>query len=478
VRVSPTTSDSLTVTGVATLTGATVNAQFSAGSYFAKQFTILTATGGFGGTTFAGVSNTNAPPGGTTTLSYDITDTIAFLNLAINYNLSRGPFNANQQNVANTLTNYFNTTGGIPAAFFGLSANGLSQASGEAGTGAQQSGFDAAGQFINTVFDNAFDNTGGQSADSAPLGYASARKVSRAAAQAYAAVTPKDRGASFEARWNVWAAGYGGSGSVNGDNVTGSNKTTSRFDGAMAGADYRVSPSTQLGFALGGAGSSFGIANGFGSGKADMFNAAAYGKYTMGLAYLAAALGYTWQDASTDRTVTIAGTDVLHASFHPQALTARLETGRRYAMPAVGVTPYAALQSTTFFLPSYGETATSGTGTFALAYASKNVTATRGELGARWDKAMAVQDGVFTLKARTAWAHDWNNDRTATATFQTLPGATFTVNGAQPSADAALVSLGGEMAWNNGWSILAKFDGELSRGGQVYAGNGALRYAW
>ncbi len=90
------------------------------------------------------------------------------------------------------------------------------------------------------------------------------------------------------------------------------------------------------------------------------------------------------------------------------------------------------LQTTTFYLPSYGETATSGSNTFALNYASKNVTATRSELGAKFDKAMPVQGGVFTLKARAAWAHDWNTDRSATATFQTLPGATFTTNGALP----------------------------------------------
>jgi uncharacterized protein with beta-barrel porin domain len=107
-------------------------------------------------------------------------------------------------------------------------------------------------------------------------------------------------------------------------------------------------------------------------------------------------LGYSWQDTSTDRTVTISGTDKLRASFKAQALAARLEGGWRYATPMIGVTPYAALQTTTFYLPSYGETATSGSNTFALNYASKTATATRGELGAKFDKAILVQGGVFT----------------------------------------------------------------------------------
>lgn len=52
---------------------------------------------------------------------------------------------------------------------------------------------------------------------------------------------------------------------------------------------------------------------------------------------------------------------------------------------------------------------------------------------------------MLTVFARLAWAHDWNTAREATATFQTLPGATFVVYTAQPSANAALASVGVEM---------------------------------
>jgi hypothetical protein len=94
------------------------------------------------------------------------------------------------------------------------------------------------------------------------------------------------------------------------------------------------------------------------------------------------------------------------------------------------------------FCQPTAETATSVSNTFALSYASKHVTGMRSELGARFNKAMLVRDGIFTLKARTAWEHDWNIDQSATATFQTLPSATFATNGAQPSANAALLLLG------------------------------------
>jgi uncharacterized protein with beta-barrel porin domain len=342
------------------------------------------------------------------------------------------------------------------------------------------------GQFINGVFDGAFGDGPGQGGATAfapqvdeANAYAPKRQVSREAKEAYAAVTPRDpRSPSFEQRWNVWASAYGGNSRVNGDTTAGTNTTTNRVVGAVAGATYHFTPDTQAGFALGGAGSSFDIANGFGGGRADAFNAAAYAKHSWGAAYVAGLLGYSWQDTSTDRTVTIAGIDRLHASFRAQALAARLEGGWRYATPVVGITPYAALQTTTFYLPGYGETATSGNNTFALNYASKEVTATRSEFGAKFDKAMLVQGGVFTLKAKTAWAHDWNTDRAATATFQTLPGATFAVNGAQPSANAALASLGAEMKWQNGWSVAGHLEGEFSRATTGYAAKGSVKYAW
>jgi uncharacterized protein with beta-barrel porin domain len=481
VNISPAASSFANVTGTATLGGATVNATFANGSYIQKKYTILTA-GSISGT-FGTLANTNLPANFHDTLSYDATH--AYLNLSLNFTTpAPGGLSGNQNNVANALINFLDTTGLIPLVFASLNANGLSQASGEPGASTAQTGITGVGQFINAIFDGAFDDGPGQGgatgfADDEANAYAPKSKVSRDAADAFAKAMPvKAVAPSFASRWNVWATAYGGNSRVSGDAGAGTSTTTSRIFGTAVGATYRFTPDTQAGFALGGAGSSFSLDGGFGGGKADVFNAAAYAKHNFGAAYVAGLLGYSWQDTTTDRTVTISGADQLHASFKAQALTARFEGGWRYATPAVGITPYTALQTTTFYLPSYGESATSGSNAFALNYASKTVTATRSELGAKFDQAMLVQGGVFTLKAKTAWAHDWNTDRAATATFQTLPGATFTVNGAQPSANAALVSVGGAMAWHNGWTVAANFDGEFSRTTAGYAGKGSVRYAW
>jgi uncharacterized protein with beta-barrel porin domain len=192
-------------------------------------------------------------------------------------------------------------------------------------------------------------------------------------------------------------------------------------------------------------------------------------------------LAYGWQDVTTNRTVTIAGIDQLRAQFNANAYSGRVEGGYRFATPwidGMGLTPYAAGQFTTFDLPAYAEQVVSGANTFAQAYSAKSVTATRSELGLRTDKSFAMQDSILTLRGRAAWAHDFNNSRTVAATFQTLPGASFVVNGAAQAPNSALVTGSAEMKWRNGFSLAATFEGEFSDVTRSYAGKSVARYSW
>jgi uncharacterized protein with beta-barrel porin domain len=284
---------------------------------------------------------------------------------------------------------------------------------------------------------------------------------------------------AFEQRWNVWAAGFGGSQTTDGNAVVGSNSVTSRIYGGAAGADYRFSPNTLAGFALAGGGTNFSLANALGTGRSDLFQAGAYLHHREGAAYINAALAYGWQDITTDRTVTVAGLDRLHAEFNANAWSGRVEGGYRFAMPwMIGITPYAAAQAVTFDLPAYAETALVGTNNFALAYGAKTVTDPRTELGLRSDKSFAMADGVVTLRGRLAWAHDYNTDRNIGATFQTLPGASFVVNGAMQARDSALTTASAEVKWRSGWAVAGTFEGEFSNVTRSYAGKAVARYGW
>jgi autotransporter-associated beta strand protein len=495
VNINPTTSSFANVTGAATLGGATVNAIYTSGSYVAKQYTILTAGSRIGA--FGSVVNSNLPTNFTTNLSYDAKN--AYLNLALNFNpsgpTSSGPtssgstpsgaaasgfgsgLNVNQQNVGNTLINFFNTTGGIPLVFGALTPAGLSQASGETATGTQQTTFNAMTQFMGVMTDPFIDGrgNGGAPQGSGASGYASTPDTG--AARGAFAMFNKAPVASFEQRWSTWVAGFGGSQTTDGNTAVGSNSATSRVYGTAVGADYRFSPDTIAGFSLAGGGTNFSVANA-GTGHSDLFQAGAFVRHTIGAAYLSAALAYGWQDVTTDRTVTISGADQLRARFDANAWSGRLEGGYRFVTPVMGITPYAAGQFTTFDLPSYAEGVVSGASTFALSYGAKSVTDARSELGIRTDKSWALQDSVLTLRGRVAWAHDYDPDRSIATTFQTLPGASFVVNGAAQASDSALTTASAEIKWMNGWSAAATFEGEFSDVTRSYAGKGVVRYAW
>jgi uncharacterized protein with beta-barrel porin domain len=491
VEVSPANADRTNVTGTATLGGATVKASFAPGTYVSKQYTIVNATGGVSGT-FNAFTTTDLPANFKSNLSYDSNN--AYLNLALNFIPPPGSgLNANQQNAANAIVGFFNSTGGIPLVFGGLTPAGLTQISGETATGSQQTTFNAMNQFMGVMTDPFIAGRGDpvtastgapQFADEgdAASAYASNGKArSRSERDAYAAVYRKApvMADSFTQRWSVWAAGYGGSQTTDGNTAFGSNNTRSSIGGVAVGADYRFSPNTLAGFALAGGATQFSV-NGLGSGRSDLFQAGAFVRHTVGAAYLTGALAYGWQDVTTDRTVTVAGADLLRANFNANAFSGRIEGGYRFITPwmAVGLTPYAAGQFTTFDLPAYAEQAIAGANTFALSYGAKSVTASRSELGLRSDKSFAVQNGIFTLRGRAAWAHDFNPDRNISATFQTLPGASFIVNGAAQAHDAALVTGAAEMKWLNGFSLAATFEGEFSDVTRSYAGKGVARYAW
>lgn len=476
VRVSPAQASRTNVTGTATLGGAAVTASFAPGSYVARQYTILNAVDGVSGT-FGALTNTNLPKSFRSSLSYDANN--VYLDLKLGLPDFGNNLSANQRNVANALVNSFNTAGGIPLVFGALTPAGLSRISGETATGTQQATFDAMGMFMGVMTDPALEGRGGPAGPSSRMQYAGNDDASRnRIGDAYAAIAHKAPPANlYSPRWSVWAAGFGGSQTTSGNTALGSNDTRGSLFGVAAGADYYFSPKTVAGFALAGGGSSFSVANG-GSGRSDLFQLGGFIRHTEGAAFVTAALAYGWQDVTTDRSLNLAGVDQLRARFNANALSGRLEGGYRFGSNGFGFTPYAAGQFTTYMLPSYAEQAVSGTNQFALAYGARDVTAARSELGLRTERTFAMTDSWLTLRSRLAWAHDFNQDRSISASFQALPASSFVVNGARQAADSALTSASAEIAWRSGWSAIATFEGQFSNTTESYAGKGTLRYTW
>ena len=481
VFVDPAVVSSALVTGTATLGGATVNAQFAPGSYVARQYTIL-QTGGlvgtFGSVTISGLPNVSAK-----TFNQG-KDVILELSAKLGVGVP-GDLVANQRNAAAAVNNFFNSGGALPQSFltpFGLSGdamrNALGQASGELGASAASSTFLAWQQFFNLLFD--------QFAEKQDFGGAVpyATEQSEAVRLAYAAVTPKGHAEKatpidpLATRWSMWGGSYGGSERISGNAASGSHDTTSRAYGFVGGANHQLAPGTLIGFALAGGATSFGLAQGLGSGTSDLFQASVYARQSWGAAYLMGAFGYGFQDYTLKRTVTISGIESLQADFNAHTFAGRAETGFSLGSSFAGMTPYGAVQVVSLDLPGYAERATAGTTAFALSHAGRTDTQTRSELGARFDYAIPLPDALLTLRSRTAWAHDYSEGRIARTGFLALPGTAFAVNGARPNRDAVLVSAGTELTLSSGFSLAGSFEGEFSGNSDSYAGKGALRYRW
>jgi autotransporter-associated beta strand protein len=525
VQVNPTTASTTNVSGTASLAG-TVGAAFAPGSYVTRSYTILTAAGGVTGSFDAGAVR-GLPAGFLPILSY--TGNTVVLTLAghlvpvspefpIELSTSRGPlrlttfpsvpelpflpdqpstaaqpsplppFTTNQLNVGFAIDNFFDNGGALPPAFvslYGLTGgnltNALDQLSGEVATGAQKVAFQLTDQFLNVMLDPFVDGRSGiGGADHPALGFAPEREAMPPdLALAYASVfkAPPAPAPVYEPRWTAWSGAYGASNRTTGDlAVTGSHDLSARTAGFTSGLDYRVTPDTVVGFALAGGGTGWSLANNLGSGKSDAFQAGVYGATKNGPAYLAAAFAFTNHWMSTDR---VAVADHLFADFNAQSYGGRVESGYRFGMPYGGITPYAAIQAQSFHTPGITETDGIADG-YALAFGSRNATDIRSELGARFDRVLAVySNAVLALRARVAWAHDRVSDPTLSPVFEALPGAgSFIVNGATPAKNSALTSAGAELRIANGVTLLGKFDGEFAAHSQTYAGTGTVRYVW
>ncbi len=135
------------------------------------------------------------------------------------------------------------------------------------------------------------------------------------------------------------------------------------------------------------------------------------------------------------------------------------------------------MQGTALRTPSYRETA-SGAGTFALNYGGDTATTARGELGLGFDKAIPMETALLTLTGRAAWAHTSDNEVSLVAGFQSLPGTSFTVHGAEPDGDSALLDLGARLAWQDGWSAALALHGQFASDHKLYSGSLKLGFAW
>ena len=379
-------------------------------------------------------------------------------------------FNHNQQNVANALNNFFNGGGTLPPNFvsvFGLTgsslANALAQLDGETATGAERAAFQVTNQFLELMLDPFANGRRDTGLGGSTLSFVPEHEADlpQDIALAYAPILNKTPPKStFNQRWTAWGEVYGGANSETGDATVGSSNIAASTFGYAGGLDYHFTPDTVTGFALAGAGTSWGLANGLGRGRSDAFQAGAYGVSWFGPAYVAGALALTNHWFTTDRS---ALGDQLTATFVGQSYGARFEMGYRYAvLPTLGVTPYGAVQFQDFHTPAYKEGDLTPGG-FGLSYNAMNGTDVRTEIGSRFDAPTLLYGKPLVLYGRVAWAHDMVSNPALSAAFTSLPEQPLPSNGAPIPRNSALGSAGAQLFLTPRWSCLRNSAASSSR---------------
>jgi autotransporter-associated beta strand protein len=362
VNVTPNSSDRVEVSGSASLNGNVV-ATFSQGNYTQKQYIILKAANGIGGTTFSSLTTVNLPSKFSAKLLYS--GDIVSLDLTAQLGLSSPNFvnfPTNQFNVATAINNYFNKGGLLPPSITNLFAlpdnnlwTALSSVSGESATGVQAGSFKLSSQYLLLMTTPISESRIKLFEDyEEPLtickkdDLATRAKIKINILFSYC--NKRSNApllAGYNKRWNVWSLGFGINNRTSGDPLgAGSHNISMNIGGYAVGGDYRITRDAMIGFSLAGGATNWSLSGGLGGGHTDAMLAGVYAFKRFGKAYISAAAAFTNHWAATQRTSF--ANDSLNARFNAQNYSGRIETGIRASTSLLNFTPYFALQSQLF----------------------------------------------------------------------------------------------------------------------------------
>ena len=410
------------------------------------------------------------------------------------------PVSARALTVARAIDAARIANGGLPLAFGVLALLtpdeldlALRQLSGEIGTSVAPAGFQSTNSFLDSVlgqrpsFSQAPLPPGSPGRRDIPAGQPGSPDASERGNVAALGYFPTIRQpsaldafdnlsqpvAATVPNWTIWGGGYGGYSRTAGNDSNA--ERTIRDFGFAAGVDFQLMPDSTIGFAGGIGGTNFALSDGLSSGHSQDFQAAVFGTTAVDSLYVSGALAYGYHAMTTNRTVTIAGVDQFGAEFGSHSLAGEVEVGYNIGL----LTPYAAVRAQSYMAPAYAETTQSGASTFALNYDAQNASTVRLEIGTHlgWSTDLG-DDKQLSLHSTIAWAHDYQSGTAQTASFQALPGSSFTLGGAEASADSLLLSVGADLAFDNGFSLAATLDSAFSSNSQNYAGKIKLGYSF
>jgi len=282
---------------------------------------------------------------------------------------------------------------------------------------------------------------------------------------------------AFPPAFAPWASALGGHSNIAGDTASGAERISAGVAGMALGLETRIGESAILGgsASVGHESSSAGAG---GKSKSNDVTLALYGREALfGQGYAAGAIAYGWHDVTTERVVTVSGTDDLQGKFTGHDVSGRIEAGWRFVMPDRAVmAPFFAFGGDSFSAPAYGETARAGAPTFALAYASSTFTNEHIEAGLHLARDFGGSGEMVSLGADAAWAHQLSGPPVIEAAFAGLSGSNFLVRGLRPAQDTALAGLGLQLQDGDGLSYGVRGDDQFGDGITAFSGTLNLVY--
>jgi len=301
-----------------------------------------------------------------------------------------------------------------------------------------------------------------------------------ALAQACEVACDGQGGGESQSPFSIWGSALGVTGSVAGN---GNSSTLSYTGGGAAtGIDYRFNPNLLAGVGLGFSSGNQYLAGFSGRGTTDSYQGTLYASFTQQAFYLDALAGFGFSNNNMQRQIFLPG---LQPRTALGQTTANQFVGQAEAGYAIGlhkpsmtsITPFARFQGISNNQAGFSE---NGANSLNLTVAQQTTTSLRTTLG--MDFAGAFDLGWrdrLALQVRLGWAHEYaDTSRPVTASFAGAPGAAFTVFGATPQRDAAVIGLAASTAIAASTSLYLRYDGEIGTGTDNHALSAGIRMSW
>jgi uncharacterized protein YhjY with autotransporter beta-barrel domain len=286
-----------------------------------------------------------------------------------------------------------------------------------------------------------------------------------------AAVQSGGEAAIADGRIRAWLDTSGGSVSIDGDGNT--HDFGMDIGAVVGGMDYEITPKLKLGGALGYAYSASSTHGVLGDGSATSYYMALYGGYSDGPFYVDAIAGYGLSRLDASRWISFPGQQGTPSGrTTSQAFISTIETGYGFQVSNdISIAPIGGIQVISLWQYAFSE---SGAGPLDLDVADKALVSLRSLLGLDISHELPIDEsnGLHT-QVRLAWAHELaGTDRTISQSFQQLEGSDFHASGAEPSRDAAVVSVG--LATRGPIKFFFRYDGFYSSVQQGHVGTAGL----